>query len=187
LIDGRAIARAISAVLSLPVISFCELVFLALVEEFTVPYIFMGFILHVVVPILPPLIYAISYRKGDFFVSSRRDRIPLFIPGILSYFASYLLFNAAGYTVFAMLELVSFVSSFILFVISFWWKISIHLASLAIPIVFFTIIGYPATLLLSPLLPLLGWARVRVGAHNWRQVLAGCFVGFISTLAYLLM
>ncbi len=55
--------------------------------------------------------------------------------------------------VFATLEFISFISSFALFIISLRWEVSIHLASLIIPIVFFTSVGYPAAIILSSLLP----------------------------------
>ncbi|RLE93853.1 MAG: hypothetical protein DRN04_05750 [Thermoprotei archaeon] len=175
-------AHIVSAVVSFPVISIAEVVFLSIIEALSPSLILVLFALHVVAPFAPPLIYSKVLKKGDIFVSKREDRIPLFIPGLLAYLAAAVFFKWKGYMVVAGLELVSFVSTFILFIVSFKWKISIHMASLTLPISYFTLIGYPQALIFSLLVPLLGWARVKVKAHTPLQVLAGSIVGILASL-----
>lgn len=182
---SEKVAHIVSAVVSFPVISIAEVVFLSIIEALPPSLILVLFALHVVAPFAPPLIYSKVLKKGDIFVSRREDRIPLFIPGLLAYLVAAIFFKLEGYMFVAGLELVSFISTFTLFVVSFKWKISIHMASLTLPISYFTLIGYPQVLAFSILVPLLAWARVKVRAHTPIQVLAGSIVGVIASLAIL--
>ena len=109
------------------------------------------------------------------------------MPGLLAYLVAAIFFKWKNYILIAGLELVSFTSTLILFIISFKWKISIHMASLTLPISYFTLVGYPQTLIFSLLVPLLAWARVKVKAHTPSQVLAGSIVGVLASLAFLLI
>ncbi|HDI74763.1 MAG TPA: hypothetical protein ENF55_02280 [Thermoprotei archaeon] len=180
-------AHVISAVISFPVISLVEFTALTILENPPLPYALLFLILHVVTPFTPPLIYSKVLKRGDIFVSKREDRIPLFMPGLLAYLVAAIFFKWKNYILIAGLELVSFTSTLILFIISFKWKISIHMASLTLPISYFTLVGYPQTLIFSLLVPLLAWARVKVKAHTPSQVLAGSIVGVLASLAFLLI
>lgn len=174
------IASILSAALSYPVLALLEIIVLTDVEKAILQAFLVGFILHAFIPFAGPLLYFLK-KRGDIFVSRREDRGPLFLPGLTSYLLAYFIFQDMGYRYLAALEAVSFTSTFILFLISFRWKISVHMAAMAIPLVFFTLIGYPQILFFTPLLPLLGWARIKLRAHTFSQVVAGTFVGFASS------
>ena len=57
------------------------------------------------------------------------------------------------------------------------WKISVHVAGLAGALAVVTVLNGPWGLGGIPVLALLGWAGVRLGAHSLAQVLAGAVVG----------
>lgn len=64
-------------------------------------------------------------------------------------------------------------------VITRYWKISIHTGVAAgIVVVFIQLFGW-GTLLLAPLVALIGWARVTVGDHTPAQVVTGAMVSAI--------
>ncbi len=174
------IASALSAALSYPILGLIEVVVLTEIEKANIQAFLTGFILHAFIPFAGPLLYFLR-KKGDIFVSKREDRAPLFVPGLASYLIAYILFENMGFKYLAALEAVSFTSTFILFLVSLKWKISVHMAAMAIPLAFFTLIGYSQILFFTPLLPLLGWARIKLKAHTFSQVVAGTFVGFISS------
>ena len=176
----QKLASIISAALSYPVLGLFEIIALTIIEKASYTAFLVGFVLHAFIPFAGPLVYFLK-RKGDIFVSKREDRGPLFIPGLLAYMLSYYFFTIMGYRYLAILEAISFVSTLILFIVSFKWKISIHMAAMTIPLVYFTLIGFPQILFLAPLLPLLGWARMKLKAHSFSQVVAGTFVGFVSS------
>ena len=179
-------ARVISAILSYPVIGMAEMIFLCYVNGVDLITSFLGVLLHSFGPIIAPIIYGKTVRKGDFFVSKRPHRPLLFIPGMLSYIIALHLFYSLDFREIASLEFVSISISIILALITLAWKISIHMASIAIPIIFFPLLGYVEVLAFSPLLFIVGWARLKVKAHNLAQVLGGALVGFIPTFLILL-
>ena len=57
------------------------------------------------------------------------------------------------------------------------FKISIHAAGMAGTVSILTIVFGGWALLLSPLVPLVGWARVRIAHHTLGQVIAGAGIG----------
>lgn len=179
--NDRKVAEAVSIVLSFPILSIIEIVVINYIQAFKTVDLIIAVMLHVVTPFFPPLVYSKVLKKGDIFVSKREDRLPLFIPGILAYFIAALYFSGGGYRLMALLEVANLISSLLLFVISFKWKISIHMSSLAIPLFFFTLYGIRQALYFLPLLLLLGWARIKVKAHTLGQVIAGTIIGASST------
>ena len=61
--------------------------------------------------------------------------------------------------------------------ITLTWKISFHAAVAAGALGILALAFGQAALLAAPLLGLIGWARVRLGAHTPAQVYAGVLIG----------
>jgi membrane-associated phospholipid phosphatase len=73
-------------------------------------------------------------------------------------------------------------------VITFYWKISLHTSWITTIVITFNVLLGPWMLLLLPLIPIIGWARVRVKRHTTPQVIMGagissiiCFLGYYFT------
>jgi len=173
-------AKLVSAILSYPVIGFFEIIFLSTIEKIEMLNLIVIISLHSIAPFLAPLIYGLFYIKGDFFIDDRRHRLPMFIPGILSYFLAYIFSKNIGLKYIPLLEIISTISTIILFIITFKWKISIHMASLTIPLIFFPLIGFQYTIFLSPLLLVLAWARIKMKAHDFKQIVGGVIEGIVA-------
>ena len=62
-------------------------------------------------------------------------------------------------------------------VITLWWKISVHAAIAAGAATVLTLVFGPALLAAWPLVALIAWSRVQVGDHTPAQVLAGVALG----------
>jgi membrane-associated phospholipid phosphatase len=62
-------------------------------------------------------------------------------------------------------------------VVTHWWKISIHAAVAAGTVAVLTAVYGPRALAASPLVPLIGWARIRLRAHTTAQVVVGSVLG----------
>ncbi|MEM0962491.1 MAG: hypothetical protein AAGK21_08165 [Bacteroidota bacterium] len=152
---------------------------------------------------LVPLGYAAwmirSGRTTTLEVREQEQRWSLFLVGIASYVAGALLL---AWTVEgpALPIIVAFASLFpintaALLVINRWSKISVHMTSLSgfVGVLLFTTLtvwrdlpaDVEAALTLATvgplalLVPLLMWARVRVGAHTVGQVFAGAAIGLV--------
>jgi membrane-associated phospholipid phosphatase len=67
--------------------------------------------------------------------------------------------------------------------VTLWWKMSIHTGVAGGTVVVLTTVYGPAGLVAAPLVPLIGWARIRLGAHTTGQVVAGALVGALVAAA----
>jgi membrane-associated phospholipid phosphatase len=64
-------------------------------------------------------------------------------------------------------------------VISLWWKISVHAAIAAGAATVLLLVFGPALLVVWPLVAVIAWSRVQVGDHTPAQVLAGVALGIV--------
>jgi membrane-associated phospholipid phosphatase len=64
-------------------------------------------------------------------------------------------------------------------VISLWWKISVHAAIAAGAATVLLLVFGPALLVVWPLVAVIAWSRVQVGDHTLAQVLAGVALGIV--------
>ena len=158
---------------------------------------------------LVPLFYVMGMiragRVQSLEVRDRAARLGPLLVGIVSYAIGAVLL---GWTVKgpALPLIVAFAALFpintaLLLLINTRWKISLHMSSLAgfVGVLLFTTLtvwrdlpdGVEAALTLATvgplvlLVPLLMWARVRVGAHTRGQVLAGAAFGLLVPQAQL--
>lgn len=157
---------------------------------------------------LIPLFYVIGMiRRGEtesLEVRERTRRLKPFLVGMGSYLIGMIALGLTletAATLIVVLAALYPVNTGIILLINTRWKISVHMASLAgfiAALLFVAVTVWQAlppdaeaalTLLTTaPLLllvPLLMWARVRVGAHTPGQVLAGAAFGLLMPLAEL--
>ncbi|MFJ9683969.1 phosphatase PAP2 family protein [Streptomyces sp. NPDC101194] len=59
------------------------------------------------------------------------------------------------------------------------WKVSLHTSVAAGTLAVLTLAYGPPTLVLAPLIPLLGWSRVRLNAHTPGQTIVGAVLGTV--------
>jgi membrane-associated phospholipid phosphatase len=64
-------------------------------------------------------------------------------------------------------------------VITLWWKISVHAAIAAGAATVLLVVFGPALLAVWPLVAVIAWSRVQVGDHTAAQVLAGVALGVV--------
>ncbi len=158
---------------------------------------------------LIPLLYVVGLirtgRVESLEIRDRKSRLGPLLVGIASYGIGALVLSqiVSGP---ALPLIVAFAALFpintaIILLINLRWKISLHMTSLAgfVSVLLFTALtvwrdlptGLEAALTIAtvgpllPLIPLLMWARVRVGAHTRGQVVAGALFGLIAPMAEL--
>lgn len=135
-----------------------------------------------------PIIYlVISYRLGwvtDLDLSERSERpLPLtvFIVGV-GMAALILYFLKVPMDLYVYV-LSGFIMIVIMTIITFFWKISLHTATLSSIFMAIVVLGgvkfLPFFLTLIPV----GWARVILKKHSLNQVIAGVLVSSLCTLA----
>lgn len=151
---------------------------------------------------LLPLAYLLSMvRRGEaesLEVRRREDRARPFLVGIVFYAIGIAVIAATGRTALSLivaLALLYPINTLVMVLITLRWKISIHMVGVAgfVSILLFTSLLVSEALppregtalrvaVVAPLLlfvPLMMWARVRVGAHTVGQVLAGAVFGLV--------
>jgi hypothetical protein len=139
--------------------------------------------------ILPFIYVFFLYRKNkilDIHMPDRNNRMKPMIFTLISYIT--------GFTVFYLLKapfflktifVLSIISTSILTIITHYWKISLHASWITFIVITFNVLLGPWMLLLMPLIPIIGWARVRAKRHTTPQVVLGagissiiCFLGY---------
>jgi membrane-associated phospholipid phosphatase len=147
-------------------------------------------LLYVLVGVLVPLAdLAWCLRTGrisDFHLSKRGERRRPFLVGTLATTAAVLLFHALGAPpVLMAMAQATLLQSVVLFAITLFWQISVHMATIASLVTFMlAAFGAEATPFVL-LVPLVAWARLYLGRHNLPQVVAGTIVGVTAMLVCL--
>jgi membrane-associated phospholipid phosphatase len=150
--------------------------------RYAVLYVFVG----VLVPLLDLLWCLHTGRITDFHLVQRSERRRPFLVGIAATTTAVLLFHALGAPpVLMALAQATLLQSLVLFGITLFWQISVHMATIASLVTFMLVaFGAEATPVVL-LVPLVAWARLYLGRHNLPQVVAGTIVGATAMLVCL--
>lgn len=131
--------------------------------------------------LIPTLIILGGVRRGqltDHHIGRREQRpIPLFL-GVVSVLTG-LVILAAGRAPHDVVTLVASMMAGLATAtaVSLFWKVSLHTAVSAGALTALAFLFGLSLLLLLPLVVLIGWARVKLGAHTWPQVIVGSVLG----------
>jgi membrane-associated phospholipid phosphatase len=145
--------------------------------------IFWGGVAALFASVLPYAIILRGVRRGrlsDKNISLREERIRFGVVAITSILAGMALLAAFG----APAELVALLASIAVgvacgWVITLWWKISVHAAIAAGAATVLLLVFGVALLVAWPLVAVIAWSRVQVGDHTPAQVLAGVALGAV--------
>jgi hypothetical protein len=139
--------------------------------------------------ILPFLYIFFLYRKNkiyDIHIPERSNRIKPLLFTLLSYITGLVALYFLEAPIFLkVIFILTIISTSILTVITYYWKISLHTSWITFVVITFNVLLGPWMLLLLPLIPIIGWARVKARRHTTPQVVLGagissivCFLGY---------
>jgi hypothetical protein len=121
---------------------------------------------------------------GDIHMKERRERFLPFIVSILCAAITWLvlsLMNASP--AMPLMSVFTLAHLAVMMLITVWWQISMHAMSISGAIVAIGIVfGLLPAVVISPLIPLVGTARLRLERHTLAQVIAGTLVGALVTI-----
>jgi membrane-associated phospholipid phosphatase len=145
--------------------------------------ILWGGIAAVSASLLPYALILRGVRRGrltDRNISLRQQRIGFAAVAITSILLGLVLLAAFD----APAEMVALQASIAVgvacgWVITLWWKISVHAAIAAGAATVLLLVFGPAPLAVWPLVAVIAWSRVQVGDHTPAQVLAGVALGVV--------
>ncbi|WP_077488815.1 phosphatase PAP2 family protein [Sinomonas mesophila] len=117
-------------------------------------------------------------RVVDHHVSERAQRAPVLVMSLACITAGIVLLAALGAPASVLAMTVALVAGVaVMAVVSLRWKISGHSASIAAAAVVLPLLLGPGWWAALAVVPLVGWARVTLGAHTLGEVLAGIATG----------
>ena len=185
--NEKKLATIISHLFSAPVFSiYCLIPIVFKYKLFVLSIVFLSILFLSVFPVIY-IIFERARGKIDIFVSKLEDRPKFFVPALLSYFTGYLYFELLGISVLSSFLLCYFTVSLATFLVSIKWKISIHMAGSSGPLAFIYMLFGPLSLPSFLVLPLIAWARIKLGAHTLMQCIAGTLLSIIITILTLLL
>ncbi len=134
---------------------------------------------------LLPLLYgAFVYktkRISNAEITKQKERlVPFFIITLIYgiYLLTTVLFDAPE--IFKTLAVYFFVLALLLSTVTIFWKVSVHTAGATQFVLLLTILIGSQALILSPLIFLTGWLRIRMKSHDIWQVLGGIVIALVS-------
>jgi membrane-associated phospholipid phosphatase len=128
----------------------------------------------------PILVYLYEIKSGkikDWFMTNKKERRDVQI----AWFLGAVLFTAFAWIMTApevllVLALILLVLSLIFTTINFFWKISVHMMGVTLFTMMATLVYSVNFIWLFLLVFLVGWARIKLGAHSTLQVFIGAIV-----------
>ncbi len=171
--DGTFISIPVSFIVCLKVVdnirSAISWAFICLLFSFLIPYFYIFFLLK-------------RNTIIDFHVLNKKERIKPLIIISICHIVGYLILYTLGAPLFLKsIFAVSVVSTVILTIITYFWKISLHTSWITFIVITFNILFGRWMLLMVPLIPVIGWARVRIKEHTVNQVIFGVGISTITT------
>ena len=186
MLNSLKIADAISKIFSPVSIAFYAIIiflFFPPINSYNLnPYysIFIGIFFLCIFPALPILYY---FKKGevDLWVSDRKTRTPFYIVAIIGYILSSFIFYLQNNTIMFVFSVSYLAVSIFLIIVNMVTKISTHMAGVAGPLTAITFIYGPIVIPLFVIIPITMWARIKMDAHNYYQLIGGTVLSIIVT------
>jgi hypothetical protein len=184
-------ARVISNLLSPPMVWSILVFFIAFhYAENRLQGLMWALTYGILVCLMPIVFIAWRVRGGkisDLHMKDRQERIIPFIFSIVCVILAWevlRLMNAPS--ILPLIAAVTLAELIVMLVITFAWQISMHAMSISVAVVATGIVfGAAPALVVSPLLPIVGAARLRLERHTLAQVIAGAIVGAVIPLVVL--
>ncbi len=184
------LARFISTLFVPPVPALFMFVYFSFTIETDPDKMISSVLISTLLVFIFPIIIFIYLRKekriSDFDTNQKEQRILPYSLGILLMSAGIIFsFIFKFNNVIILLWIIHFIYMVLLVIITRFWKISAHTLGVAIAFSIFSFhLQVVLTLALFVILLLVGWSRIRLKNHSFKQVLLGGILG--CTLVYLI-
>ena len=135
--------------------------------------------------VIPYLYISFLYKKKEIdsmHIPQKENRIKPLLLTCASYIVCFIILYVLDGPIFLKsIFAISIVSTIILTIITYFWKISLHTSWITFIVITFNILFGRWMLLMIPLIPVIGWARVRTKEHTVNQVIFGIGISTITT------
>jgi len=149
--------------------------------------IFIGSLFLTIIP-LGSIFYFYKKKGIDFDDPKRKERIEIYLIGLVSYLVSSSIFWILNCHVMFVISMAYLFVGSAISLVNLFWKISAHSAGVAGPITSLVyVFGFnliPLYILLVPIF----WIRMKIKAHDILQIISGAIIAiFITSLVYTIL
>lgn len=142
--------------------------------------------------VMPAIYIGLNVWRGhisDIHIPIREQRIRPFVVSLIGTGIAWLVLSWMGApALLPMFALFSLVQIGVMLLITIWWQISMHTMCITGAVVVTgALYGWLPMLLLTPLIPMVGVARLKLRRHTVAEVVAGFVVGGSITLVMTLI
>jgi membrane-associated phospholipid phosphatase len=147
---------------------------------------------YILFTVMIPTLYIIVQTKrgviSDFHLERREERIrPLLLTLACAIFALLLFWAWDSPQPFLLLAGVNAIQILLFFLLTLYWKVSMHTAAISIfSVLALSFLG-TAALSLTIFVPLVAWSRVRLRRHTVAQTIGGVVLGVSAVLMPLML
>jgi len=183
-------ARFVSDVVSPPVVWGIFAIVTAVYEAETLSQAALWALVYVLLVCVMPVIFiAVRVKQGkitDIHMPLRKERFLPFVVTLLgALIAAVLLYLLSAARAMQLLSIATIIQVTLMAVITLYWQISVHMICISGMVILVGMwFGPLYSGLLSPLVLIVGMARLVLKRHNMRQVIIGALVGSISIAAF---
>jgi len=183
---SKKIANIISVILSpIGIALYSTIIFSFFPTVYPKNYSFLisvtlGILFLCIFPIIG-ILYLYLRRRIDLWISDQKTRTPLYITAITAYIIGAIIFYFIDYEVMFVLTMAYVFVTFVVMLANLFTKVSSHTAGVVGPITALTYVYGIVILPLFVLIPFTIWARYKLKAHNFLQLISGAIIAVIVT------
>ena len=149
---------------------------------------FLSFFFSTALPIITVLSFIRMNLVKDLDASSRSERLLPMALGTLFFLVGFIVLRKLDSpTIIQGVMFCGIINTIIVWLITKYWKISIHTVSITSGIVIFWVLGYEYIILMSIILILTVFSRVITNSHTLSQTIVGALVGLTAIYTQLVL
>ncbi len=149
---------------------------------------FLSFFFSTALPIITVLTFIRMNLVKDIDASNRSERLLPMALGALFFLIGFIILRELDSPkIIQGVMFCGIINTIIVWLITKYWKISIHTVSMTSGIVIFWILGYKYIILMSIILILTIFSRLITNSHTLSQTIVGVFIGLASTYTQLVL
>ena len=149
---------------------------------------FLSFFFSTALPIITVLAFIRMNLVKDLDASRKSERLLPMALGALFFLIGFIVLRQLDSPkIIQGVMFCGIINTIIVWLITKYWKISIHTVSMASGIVIFWILGYKYIILMSIILILTIFSRLITNSHTLSQTIVGAFIGLASTYTQLVL
>ena len=131
-----------------------------------------------ILPVFAVIIYLVrNNRLEGIFIKARKQRNKIYLLASVCAVVGNVIFISFEAPLVLVATFIAGLSAVVIFMgVNLLWKISLHAALIAASVTLLVILYGPTAIVTAVLLPLIAWARLKLGCHSLAQVVVGALL-----------